>query len=254
METYTCPRCNYETNRLTDYRKHLVRKKICLPIKANVDLLDELCKYSVIKEVSHICQKCKKGFASKKGWLAHESQCNIEISSSEKTADTITHQSAIERRIRTLEAEIVALKDRHTPHVPSMCAFGNEQIHYISENDILKWSESPIDGIIKMIDAIYFNSDHVENQVVWLKSLWNEIVMIHTVNGWEIGNMKRVIDSMITNALIIMKHYAFKGVEINTVNVEALIEKASSFNIKQRASACIRKTIVSKLENLRKVN
>jgi len=78
--------------------------------------------------------------------------------------------------------------------------------------------------------------------------------MIHTVNGWEIGNMKRVIDSMITNALIIMKHHAFKDVEINTVNVEVLIEKASLFNIKRHASARIRKIVVSKLENLRKVN
>lgn len=44
VSKYTCPRCGYSTNKLSSYKDHLEKKKLC---EGEASLLDEYIKYDI---------------------------------------------------------------------------------------------------------------------------------------------------------------------------------------------------------------
>lgn len=66
MSKHRCPRCGYETNFGTNFKKHLTLKNICNPIIADIpldDLIDEF--FSKKKNNKHQCEICNKKYASR---------------------------------------------------------------------------------------------------------------------------------------------------------------------------------------------
>jgi hypothetical protein len=62
-----CNRCGYETYKLSNYKSHLSRKRICNDINnsnlSQKDLLEDLNKILKIeKSNSYICKYCKENF------------------------------------------------------------------------------------------------------------------------------------------------------------------------------------------------
>ena len=52
MQNYNCDRCGYESNRLYNFRKHLLRQHKCKPILANVSVLDIVLKYNIDVDIN----------------------------------------------------------------------------------------------------------------------------------------------------------------------------------------------------------
>lgn len=70
---YDCPRCNYETDKLFTFVKHLERRTICDPINGDISL-DNL-KEQYIKPKILTCDNCNMQFKSPNGFTKHKKIC-----------------------------------------------------------------------------------------------------------------------------------------------------------------------------------
>ena len=80
MSTHTCFRCGYDTNKFGNMKKHLVRKKLCDPIEEDdIPAFEEFKQiYFIEKTILLKCERCHKGFISKRGHKIHMTNCNVE--------------------------------------------------------------------------------------------------------------------------------------------------------------------------------
>jgi hypothetical protein len=67
---YTCELCNYSTNKIFNYKKHLHTEK-----HLKMDVCDKILKES--KLTSFICNYCKKKYKSAIYFTKHESKCKL---------------------------------------------------------------------------------------------------------------------------------------------------------------------------------
>jgi len=76
--SYSCPRCGYCTDRVNNLRKHLSRKRSCLPSKADVDLrtFTFVTEHQQKKEFQ--CSYCETLFISEKALSRHEEVCTAK--------------------------------------------------------------------------------------------------------------------------------------------------------------------------------
>lgn len=117
---YSCPRCNYNTDVKQRYVVHLKKKKICKPLKADVNLHTEYEKYinckSKIKKKDMIfkCEHCELVLATFQSLQRHHKTCSkntnkINISNVQPDSDEkdILAQLvvALNKQISTLKCE-----------------------------------------------------------------------------------------------------------------------------------------------------
>lgn len=78
---YSCKRCGYETDRVSNLRTHLKKKKTCRDVlKCGIDAGDLLKETEIDKsDFAFQCDKCQKKFKSKLGYTKHEeSSCSVK--------------------------------------------------------------------------------------------------------------------------------------------------------------------------------
>ena len=95
---FTCPRCGYETNFITPYKKHINSKTICEP-KVN-DVSIEFMKEDFKKQSTFECSTCNTKFSSELALNKHITALHNQ--------ETI--EETIEERVKKLEEEIKLLK------------------------------------------------------------------------------------------------------------------------------------------------
>ena len=80
MADHTCIRCGYETKKAGNMKQHLTRKTICEPdISDDIPAFEEYKRiYIKTKNIIINCEKCQKGFTSKRGHAIHTSNCTVE--------------------------------------------------------------------------------------------------------------------------------------------------------------------------------
>lgn len=82
------------------------------------------------------------------------------------------------------------------PHVNN---FGEENKEYITDEFVYRCFAMGWHGIDPMIDEIYFNKDHPENNNIRLVSLKNSLVQVKKEEGWKMQGLKDTIDRVIQN-------------------------------------------------------
>ena len=48
MSSYICPRCNYTTNRKSNFKHHITRKNICKPVNSEVTIKSIAESYGIV--------------------------------------------------------------------------------------------------------------------------------------------------------------------------------------------------------------
>lgn len=138
MSNYKCCRCGYETIQKSDFRRHLMRNKICKNIINTIneaafyefyknDFPEVISKINTIKEtqtiISNQCKYCNKTLSSYKNKWKHEKyNCKmkkdmnkdkeiIELKKEIKELKELNKVSNMKKEITELKKEINMLKE-----------------------------------------------------------------------------------------------------------------------------------------------
>lgn len=106
---FTCPRCDYKTNKRSNFIKHLTKRKtICPPTVADISLDYLINEYTDTETFTKLykCETCDKEFNSRSGIAYHKKSCCIKKDNTE-----------MEGLKDTIETLIQRIKDIKTPHV-----------------------------------------------------------------------------------------------------------------------------------------
>ena len=75
-EEYTCKRCGYQSDDITNFRRHLTRKSVCEVKFQNIDINILRNEYlAPPKNKTLSCDSCNKQFASRSGLHVHKKKC-----------------------------------------------------------------------------------------------------------------------------------------------------------------------------------
>jgi DNA gyrase/topoisomerase IV subunit B len=95
---YTCDRCSYETNYVTNFKKHLNRREVCEDINDSNKTREQILE-SLIKDRSsfkHVCQFCSKRFETRQAVHQHKQTCKKkEVAQIEKEIQSLKDKLAI---------------------------------------------------------------------------------------------------------------------------------------------------------------
>jgi len=214
---YICYDCNYTTNIKCNYNKHILTKKhIHECIKKSINNKCNKCNKMLKSKQSlenHIvicrgttnvleCGKCNKQFNSTRTRTSHEKNCQHEIIENKNQSNIIINNTNSHNNNTTYNINIIN-------------NYGSEKYDYISNE---KLEDISLNSKCKeLIDLIYFNKEHPENQNIQLHSNKLQLYKVFLDDCWKtLKKFETVHDEIISNATnIMMKVYEETKVEFD---------------------------------------
>lgn len=200
---YVCKRCDYQTDNKSHYLKHLDRKTICPPIKADVSL-DEL--YKVVEAQSHksfYCPSCNKAYSSRSAVMYHQQHKCISLIEKirllEQKLELAESRTAAPTTIQNVHGNNNIIQQQNNIHI-HLRPFGDEIKNHISREFALECFSKGAMGIIDMLDKIYFDEGTPVNHNVKLRSLKNYLVEVFRDPNWETRGFHDTVDQMISHS------------------------------------------------------
>jgi hypothetical protein len=206
---YKCEYCNKNFEDITDYTRHMNRKKKCY------------------EKTEHKCAKCNKLFANKATLSRHiltihkEDTKKNEEKKLKTKLDTISNE-AIDNSIasniigddNTINANII--KD----NIFVINLYGKENTEYIKDTDMKKVIGKQYGALIELIKMKHFNKNHTENCNFHIINNANyKYTMVKKDNtgeaDWEVEETEDFFQSLFLNTVDELEDY------INNNNIEA---------------------------------
>lgn len=223
FEIHNCPRCNYETDNIYIFKKHLNRKKICEPIKSNNDLSD-IKKQYLTTVFPHICENCERGFTTKYGLTKHNKICTINrnsiLTNDNKSNKDIEFEN-MKKEIAELR-QLVLNNNGASTSMPaiqnnneastSMSAIQNiqnniqqntqnantinninininpitqENKDYITKEFVIECLNDKLDGLVKLFEKLHYDKDHPENNNIKIEN--DNLTILGTLENIQQG-------------------------------------------------------------------
>lgn len=195
---YTCKRCGYVTNKLSNYKTHLNRVIKCQvgDEKEDIDcsiLLIEANQLFKNTTGKFVCKKCNACFNHHSSKYRHERSCNAQ--------GQLVY--TINNNIQNIQNNIIINN------------FGFENTSYLDRvmmKDCLKEQ-----SIVRIFEQLYFHQDHPENHNVRLSNYHKKILEYYEDGKWIKDDTKKTFDDCITQCgyYILRKFYLENKVEID---------------------------------------
>lgn len=232
-DEYICKRCNTHLSSKQNLKLHLNRKKECVSVNEDIPryiLLDEL--FPTYKENAYECDFCKRPFNASSNRYRHRKICdqNPDVKSKTSTND----MQRLYHKVKELELENKQLRASNAstastePLVQPVIVnniintvnntYNVTYIHNILDSHVdhleSDFKEKCIDGrdtgIGILLDAIYFNPEVPQNQIVRLKSLNTKLVEVYNGTDWVVRPLDESIKKMLQKtAGVAMVHFQY---------------------------------------------
>lgn len=222
MTEYVCDRCLYGTTRKTNIISHLNKNVVC-EAKNNISIEDVREKYGLPRnKVIYTCPNCPKTFGHKPNLTSHLKSCNKKrvpllptVQSSENVSSTMEELLTVIREMKKeMKTELQQIKNtigttnityNNTQHIHNeinitINDFGQENKDYITPEFAMKCFEKGGYGIISMINEIYFNDNHTENNNVRIQSIRSMMGEIFQNKIWIRKHLDEIITQMMTSS------------------------------------------------------
>jgi len=193
---FYCKDCNCGFQRKTNYEYHLASNKHK--------------KRTSNKNSLHICSLCCKSFSHCSSLSRHKTNCQGNKIKEEKEILKIDLEAEIkELRKRVEEIQKSRIDDIDTKKIKKIIninCFGNENLDYISDTDILDCINTKYSSIIPLlIEKIHFDPEHPENNNIQIPN--KKLPHVKIMNSkleWELRNKKNTIHSIVENGYNIL--------------------------------------------------
>ena len=189
---HSCPRCGYETDRISNFKSHLERIHICKPKIANVSLDKLKEKYKKVRVLYRKCEQCDSNFFSKSKYFQHKKEC-------EKTI----HMNMIKKDIQLLR----------TSYKIKITALGKEDKSKIIINYdfMIGCMNKEMDGMCYYLIQKHFS----ENHNVKKTNKKDKFIETHNGKEWEVRLINKALDEILSNVEKDFKYFINKNPTID---------------------------------------
>ena len=262
MVNYICLRCNYNTDRKSNFINHLSRKKICKVSKTDVTIHYMMDVYNLLdckkikkknKKDCFKCIGCNKNFNRKNNMERHTNSC-IKYNEyvNDKYTDEIKKQNDVLinkveemlNKMNMMEEELKKIKDK--PSINNnfnkietniqINSFGNENFDYINEKVFVKLLSTPLSAIPKLIELKYFNPKHPENHNIKITNIHDKFAKIYKDNKWLISHKKDIIQELVDNGYADFEEFKDLNEEEFTNKIKEKYKKMENYYTKSSDS------------------
>lgn len=229
MAEYVCPRCNYFTNQVYNFKKHLLRKNTCQPEINDIPVEDILKQFERTEADGYVfkCDYCPKQFKTKQCCNQHKHRCRNKLASDQRVED----------KLGKLEDEINSLKQQLTVKQPqsnqvvnnvnnntdnsvhnvvnqviiNVKSFGQENLSYIEKDKQFLTSCLMSRDIRSLIESIHCDREHPENHNVRIKSTKQELMETFVDGGWIISDQEETLDELLNKGYRVLKFHSHRN-------------------------------------------
>jgi hypothetical protein len=235
MDRYTCSRCNYTTNSVSNYKKHLLRKNSCETLFESIstnDLLQQL-DLKQKRNFDYKCEYCEKTFKTPQNKYQHKQRCAKNVNISEHVEEKL---NALEEEIRNLKSQISTPptiagtsaintnKNNQNSNnnnnnsnnvvnqvVINVKSFGQENLSYIEKDKDFLTSCLMSRDIKSLIENIHCDKNHPENHNVRIKSTKQELMETFVDGGWIISDQEETLDELMNKGYRVLKFHSHRN-------------------------------------------
>lgn len=260
MVLYICLRCNYSTNRKSNFINHLSRKKICSPEIKDVSVKNILKNYKIqLKESENenkgrfLCPGCNRKFNKKNNLESHKKIClKFHDYQNDKYTEEIKKQNdfligkveEMLNKMNMMEEELKKIKNK--PSINNnfnkietniqINNFGNENFDYINEKMFIKLLSTPLSAIPKLIELKHFNPKHPENHNIKITNIHDKFAKIYKDNKWLISHKKDIIQELVDNGYADFEEFKDLNEEELTNKIKEKYKKMENYYTKSSDS------------------
>ena len=212
---FLCKRCGYSTTLLYCLKKHLQRKKQCNPVVEDIEtsILYNKCFEKDVKPYK--CEYCDKSYTHISSTSYHKKTCvkKIEIELLQKQQLIIDQQKQIESLKAVLPANTINNANTNTNtntnshntitnNNITINAFGKENIEYLKNNPnykqiMMNCMAEKEHGVMKLLEYIYFNPDHPENQTVKKSIKKDNFIKLYDGKKWNLSFVDKGLSTIL---------------------------------------------------------
>ena len=259
MSKFVCKRCEYSTDLLCNYKKHLKRQKLCDPILEDISLDDEINKYFQFKDESYECA-CGKTYSSRQGYYTHKKICkykqNEELKSEmielkNQLKELKKHIGGQNVNNGTINNIIINMQSKDKKEVKN---FGCENMDAIPD-DFIRGCFMNLE-FRTLFENLHCDPEYPENHNVRLKSMKNRQLEMFTNDSWKTlpfqDGLCDIIRQLHAIFDIYYKHNRNKVLEDVGDEIDQLIKTLDEMSDFTKKSDEIKRDILCALEDHRK--
>ena len=237
---YHCKCCNYLTNRVNDFHKHLKTKKHLA--KTNVSKMYpsvSKCIQNVSKKsrrpknesfnTSFQCKYCGKQYKYSQGLSKHiKYSCkqsndedmkelarllneikeqnefkDKEISILHKQIDKLTNKL----QIQNINMQNNTLNNIQNNYNIKLLNHNDTDYTHLSDNDYINCIKQNNFCVKQLIESVHFNDEKPENKNIYISNIKTNYVMLYKNNKWQIVNRKEQIDNLYEYNEIVLEEW-----------------------------------------------
>lgn len=264
MTNYSCDRCGYTTSKLSNYKQHINRNKVCNS-NNNVDILQLYNKYNIpfdaklisplwkeyltTNEISIVnrkqpfqCKYCNKYYTRNDNLKRHVEECKKkyllleELESQKKKIEYFSSNidslvnSKVKEQLKDICVKQITINANNNNSI-LVNNFGNEDISYITNDQLKKYALNIPNGIHQLAQRSHFNPQHPENMNIRIQDKDDELVQIWNNEKWIYKKRQKVLEYLIYHKLDILNE---KIVEMNTNKELSEFKKQLLDNIREK--------------------
>jgi hypothetical protein len=256
---FTCKRCGYSTLYKANLFKHLDRVNPCDPKITDINnrtLLEEL--KPKIKDNSNRCNKCNKCFTQAASLSRHKKTCKGTVSSN--TQIDIDAYNQLQRTVDVLMSELQTLKTTQNGNttinnttinnptinntttiennvannvannvVVNIRNFGDEKKDHITDDKLRQHVLSCYNGIINLVNEIYFNPDVPENNNLRIKSNKQKLLEKFLNGQWYNCDKNNTIRGMLDGVITMLTNFLSLNYEDPIFDTEGRLDYLQKF-------------------------
>ena len=203
---FACKRCGHSTNIKGDFKKHLNRKTQCKPELSELDVLIlHPDFFSNEKNKEHICEYCLKGFSARASKSFHKKTCPEKIQQTEKIQELEEQKKELEKKLEESEKKsgkgktIKTINNNNNNsnnttinnNIIKLNVFGKENLDFLVNEPtfkkfMIRCLTNTDNGYIQLMDKIYFNEAHPENQNIKKTNSKDDFIKCFNGSTWDV--------------------------------------------------------------------
>lgn len=268
MSSYLCERCGYTTTKFSNYKNHINRTKICNSNSgdSNVDIIQLYNKYNIpfderyisplwkqyliTKDINIVnrrkpfqCKYCKKSYTRSDNLKRHIFECKNnsclfdELENQKQVIENLSSNidvlvdTKVQEKLQNVDLKKITINSNTNNNSIFINNFGNEDISYISNDQLKKYALNIPDGIHQLAQKSHFNPKHPENMNIRIQDKDDKLVQVWNNKKWVYRKRQKVLEYLIYHKFDILNE---KLIEMNLNKEISVFKKELLDNIRDK--------------------
>jgi hypothetical protein len=232
MTTYTCEKCNYNTNSKYNYERH-INSDLHYNYKKGFPTF--ICKYceqtykhksSLSKHIKYSCTKNKDEDLKE---LVRLLNSQLQVQSTQLQSQNQQLQSQA-KQIEKLMGKLEITGSFNTTNIQNniqLLPYKNSDTSHLTNKDYESCIKKVNFCVMKLIEKIHFNPEKPENMNIYISNMKNKYLMVYDGKNWNIANKVEEIDKLYEEKELMLEEWldAHENTEIKDKFIKYLNNK-----------------------------